>query len=185
VVAYDFGVKRNILRMLVDRGCRLTVVPAQTPAAEVLALKPDGVFLSNGPGDPEPCDYAIAAIREFLATDLPVFGICLGHQLLALASGARTLKMKFGHHGGNHPVQELAGGRVMITAQNHGFAVDEATLPATLKVTHRSLFDGSNQGIQRTDRPAFSFQGHPEASPGPHDAAPLFDHFIELMQARK
>ena len=185
VVAYDFGVKRNILRMLVDRGCKLTVVPAQTTAAEVRALQPDGVFLSNGPGDPAPCDYAIAAIREFLTTDLPVFGICLGHQLLALASGAQTLKMKFGHHGANHPVQVLHTGRVMITAQNHGFAVNEATLPANLRVTHRSLFDGSNQGIQRTDRPAFSFQGHPEASPGPHEADVLFDHFIELMQARR
>lgn len=184
VVAYDFGVKTNILRMLVDRGCRLTVVPAQTPAATVLAMKPDGIFLSNGPGDPAPCDYAIAAIREFLATDIPLFGICLGHQLLALASGAQTLKMKFGHHGANHPVQDLDSKRVMITSQNHGFAVDEATLPATLRVTHRSLFDGSNQGIHRTDRPAFSFQGHPEASPGPHEADVLFDHFIELMQAR-
>ncbi|MFZ5699332.1 MAG: glutamine-hydrolyzing carbamoyl-phosphate synthase small subunit [Pseudomonadota bacterium] len=185
VVAYDFGVKRNILRMLVDRGCKLTVVPAQTTAAEVRALQPDGVFLSNGPGDPAPCDYAIAAIRELLITDLPVFGICLGHQLLALASGAQTLKMKFGHHGANHPVQVLHTGRVMITAQNHGFAVNEATLPANLRVTHRSLFDGSNQGIERTDRPAFSFQGHPEASPGPHEADVLFDHFIELMQARR
>ncbi len=185
VVAYDFGVKRNILRMLVDRGCDLTVVPAQTPASEVLAMNPDGIFLSNGPGDPEPCDYAIAAIKTFLDTDIPVFGICLGHQLLALASGARTLKMKFGHHGGNHPVQDIDSGRVMITAQNHGFAVDEASLPANLRATHRSLFDGSLQGIHRTDRPAFSFQGHPEASPGPHDAAPLFDHFVELMVARK
>jgi carbamoyl-phosphate synthase small subunit len=185
VVAYDFGVKRNILRMLVDRGCRLTVVPAQTKAADVFALKPDGIFLSNGPGDPAPCDYAIAAIREFLNTDTPVFGICLGHQLLGLASGAQTLKMKFGHHGANHPVQDLDSGRVMITSQNHGFAIDEATLPANLRVTHRSLFDGSNQGIHRTDRPAFSFQGHPEASPGPHEADVLFDHFIELMQARR
>ena len=185
VVAYDFGVKRNILRMLVDRDCELTVVPAQTPAADVLAMNPDGIFLSNGPGDPEPCDYAIAAIKTFLETDIPVFGICLGHQLLALASGAQTLKMKFGHHGGNHPVQNLAEGTVMITAQNHGFAVDEATLPATLEVTYKSLFDGTLQGIHRTDKPAFSFQGHPEASPGPHDAAPLFDHFIELMEARK
>ncbi|BFM12803.1 glutamine-hydrolyzing carbamoyl-phosphate synthase small subunit [Simiduia litorea] len=184
VVAYDYGVKRNILRMLVDRGCELTVVPAQTSAAEVLALKPDGVFLSNGPGDPEPCDYAISAIRSLLETDIPVFGICLGHQLLALASGAKTLKMKFGHHGGNHPVQDLDNKRVMITAQNHGFAVDEATLPSNLRATHKSLFDGSLQGIHRTDKPAFSFQGHPEASPGPHDAAPLFDHFIELMTAR-
>ena len=185
VVAYDFGVKRNILRMLVDRGCQLTVVPAKTPAADVLAMNPDGIFLSNGPGDPAPCDYAIAAIREFLATDIPVFGICLGHQLLALASGAQTLKMKFGHHGANHPVQDLDSGRVMITSQNHGFAVDESTMPANLRVTHRSLFDGSNQGIHRTDRPAFSFQGHPEASPGPHEADVLFDHFIELMQARR
>ena len=184
VVAYDYGVKRNILRMLVDRGCELTVVPAQTSAAEVLALKPDGVFLSNGPGDPEPCDYAISAIKSLLETDIPVFGICLGHQLLALASGAKTLKMKFGHHGGNHPVQDLDNKRVMITAQNHGFAVDEASLPANLRTTHKSLFDGSLQGIHRTDKPAFSFQGHPEASPGPHDAAPLFDHFIELMKAR-
>jgi carbamoyl-phosphate synthase small subunit len=184
VVAYDFGVKRNILRMLADRGCRITVVPAQTPATEVLALKPDGVFLSNGPGDPEPCDYAITAIREILESALPVFGICLGHQLLALASGAKTLKMKFGHHGANHPVQDLRSGRVMITSQNHGFAVDDADLPACLAVTHRSLFDGTLQGIERTDRPAFSFQGHPEASPGPHEAAELFDHFIDLMQQR-
>jgi len=184
VVAYDYGVKRNILRMLVDRGCDVTVVPAQTAAREVLALEPDGVFLSNGPGDPEPCDYAISAIRSILETDIPVFGICLGHQLLALASGARTLKMKFGHHGGNHPVQDLASGSVMITAQNHGFAVDEATLPANLRATHRSLFDGSLQGIERTDKAAFSFQGHPEASPGPHDAGPLFDHFVALMEAR-
>jgi carbamoyl-phosphate synthase small subunit len=184
VVAYDFGVKRNILRMLVDRGCKLTVVPAQTPAKDVLALNPDGIFLSNGPGDPEPCDYAIAAIREFLTTDIPVFGICLGHQLLGLASGAKTVKMKFGHHGANHPVQNLDDGTVLITSQNHGFAVDETTMPANLRVTHKSLFDGSLQGIHRTDKPAFSFQGHPEASPGPHDAAPLFDHFIELMQAR-
>lgn len=183
VVAYDFGVKRNILRMLADRGCDLTVVPAQTPASEVLAMNPDGIFLSNGPGDPEPCDYAIEAIKTFLAQDnLPVFGICLGHQLLALASGATTAKMKFGHHGANHPVQDIAKGNVMITAQNHGFAVDEAGLPANLKATHKSLFDGSLQGIHRTDKPAFSFQGHPEASPGPHEAAVLFDHFIELMQ---
>lgn len=181
VVAYDYGVKRNILRMLVDRGCELTVVPAQTPASEVLAMEPDGVFLSNGPGDPEPCDYAIAAITEILATNTPTFGICLGHQLLALASGASTEKMKFGHHGANHPVQNLATGEVMITSQNHGFAVAEASLPDTLQATHRSLFDGSLQGIERTDKPAFSFQGHPEASPGPRDAAPLFDHFIELM----
>jgi len=184
VVAYDYGVKRNILRMLVDRGCRLTVVPAQTPAADVLALKPDGVFLSNGPGDPEPCDYAIEAIRAILETDIPVFGICLGHQLLGLASGAATMKMKFGHHGANHPVQNLDDGTVLITSQNHGFAVDESSLPAHLRVTHKSLFDGSLQGIARTDKDAFSFQGHPEASPGPHDAAPLFDHFIELIAAR-
>ena len=182
VVAYDYGVKRNILRMLADRGCMLTVVPARTSASDVLALAPDGVFLSNGPGDPEPCDYAIHAIRTLVDSGLPVFGICLGHQLLGLASGARTLKMKFGHHGANHPVQDLADGSVMITSQNHGFAVDEATLPATLRPTHRSLFDGSLQGIHRTDRPAFSFQGHPEASPGPHDAAALFDHFIGLMR---
>jgi carbamoyl-phosphate synthase small subunit len=182
VVAYDFGVKTNILRMLVDRGCRLTVVPAQTPAADVLAMNPDGVFLSNGPGDPAPCTYAIDAIKTIVdTTELPVFGICLGHQLLALASGATTLKMKFGHHGANHPVQNIDTGVVMITSQNHGFAVDESSLPATLRVTHRSLFDGSNQGIHRTDKPAFSFQGHPEASPGPHDCAPLFDHFIDLM----
>ncbi len=185
VVAYDFGVKHNILRMLADRGCRLTVVPAQTPAAEVLALQPDGVFLSNGPGDPEPCDYAIAAIKTLLDTDIPMFGICLGHQLLALASGAKTVKMKFGHHGANHPVQDLASQVVMITSQNHGFAVDEGSLPANLQATHRSLFDGSLQGIHRTDKPAFSFQGHPEASPGPHDVAPLFDHFIELIEANK
>jgi len=184
VVAYDFGVKRNILRMLVDRGCRLTVVPAQTPAAEVLALKPDGVFLSNGPGDPEPCDYAIAAIRSILETDIPVFGICLGHQLLGLASGATTMKMKFGHHGANHPVQNLDDGTVLISSQNHGFAVDESSLPDTLRITHKSLFDGTLQGIHRTDKDAFSFQGHPEASPGPHDAAPLFNHFIELIAAR-
>lgn len=183
VVAYDFGVKRNILRMLTDRGCDLTVVPAQTPASEVLALQPDGIFLSNGPGDPEPCHYAIEAIREFLTTDIPIFGICLGHQLLALASGAQTVKMKFGHHGGNHPVQDLASGYVMITSQNHGFAVDESSLPDNVKVTHKSLFDGTLQGIHLTNKPAFSFQGHPEASPGPHDAAPLFDHFIELMKA--
>ncbi|HFD81577.1 MAG TPA: carbamoyl-phosphate synthase small subunit [Gammaproteobacteria bacterium] len=183
VVAYDYGVKRNILRMLVDRGCHLTVVPAQTPAAEVMALKPDGVFLSNGPGDPEPCDYAIAAIREIVERGTPVFGICLGHQLLSLASGARTVKMKFGHHGANHPVQDLDSGVVMITSQNHGFAVDEQALPENLRATHRSLFDGSLQGVHRTDRPAFSFQGHPEASPGPHDVAPLFDHFIELIEA--
>ncbi|MBI3771610.1 MAG: glutamine-hydrolyzing carbamoyl-phosphate synthase small subunit [Gammaproteobacteria bacterium] len=183
VVAYDYGVKRNILRMLVDRGCRLTVVPAQTSADEVLKLKPDGVFLSNGPGDPEPCDYAITAIQQFLKTGIPVFGICLGHQLLGLASGAKTVKMKFGHHGGNHPVIDIDSKQVMITSQNHGFAVEESTLPKTLRATHRSLFDGSLQGLERTDVPAFSFQGHPEASPGPHDAAGLFDHFIELMQS--
>lgn len=182
VVAYDFGVKLNILRMLAERGCRVTVVPAQTPAAEVLALNPDGVFLSNGPGDPEPCDYAIAAIKEFVARKIPTFGICLGHQLLGLASGAKTLKMKFGHHGANHPVQDLDSGRVMITSQNHGFAVDEASLPANVRVTHRSLFDGSNQGIALTDAPAFSFQGHPEASPGPHDVSPLFDRFVSSMR---
>lgn len=185
VVAYDFGVKRNILRMLVDRGCKLTVVPAKTSAEDVLALNPDGIFLSNGPGDPAPCDYAIDAIKTFLTTDIPVFGICLGHQLLALASGAQTVKMKFGHHGGNHPVKDLDRNVVMITAQNHGFAVDEASLPENLRATHVSLFDGTLQGIHRTDKPAFSFQGHPEASPGPHDAAPLFDHFIDLMQERK
>ncbi|PIE39310.1 MAG: carbamoyl-phosphate synthase small subunit [Gammaproteobacteria bacterium] len=184
VVAYDFGAKRNILRMLVDRGMRLTVVPAKTPADDVLAMHPDGIFLSNGPGDPEPCDYAITAIKQFLDTDIPVFGICLGHQLLALASGAKTLKMKFGHHGANHPVQNLKDGSVLITSQNHGFAVDESALPAHLEVTHKSLFDGSIQGIARTDKPAFSFQGHPEASPGPHDAAPLFDHFLQLIQER-
>jgi carbamoyl-phosphate synthase small subunit len=184
VVAYDYGIKRNILRKLVDCGCRLTVVPAQMPAREVLRLNPHGVFLSNGPGDPEPCDYAIAAIRELLDDGVPIFGICLGHQLLGLASGARTVKMKFGHHGGNHPVLDLDSGRVMISSQNHGFAVDEATLPAHLRPTHRSLFDGSLQGIARTDRPAFSFQGHPEASPGPHDVAPLFDRFIALLEAR-
>ena len=185
VVAYDFGVKRNILRMLVDRGCKLTVVPAQTSAADVLALNPDGIFLSNGPGDPAPCTYAIEAIKAFLETDTPIFGICLGHQLLALASGAQTVKMKFGHHGGNHPVKDLDRGVVMITAQNHGFAAEESTLPDMLRATHKSLFDGTLQGIHRTDKPAFSFQGHPEASPGPHDAAPLFDHFIDLMQERK
>ncbi|PQA50016.1 glutamine-hydrolyzing carbamoyl-phosphate synthase small subunit [Amnimonas aquatica] len=185
VVAYDFGVKTNILRLLADRGCDITVVPAQTPAADVLALNPDGIFLSNGPGDPAPCDYAIEAIKQFLETDIPVFGICLGHQLLALASGAQTVKMGHGHHGANHPVKDLDSGRVMITSQNHGFAVDEATLPASLRATHVSLFDGTLQGIHRTDKPAFSFQGHPEASPGPNDAQPLFDHFIELMQARK
>ncbi len=182
VVAYDYGVKQNILRMLVDRGCDVTVVPAQTPASEVLAMAPDGVFLSNGPGDPEPCDYAIKAIQQILETDIPVFGICLGHQLLALANGAKTLKMKFGHHGANHPVSDIDKGTVMITSQNHGFAADEATLPANIRVTHKSLFDGSLQGIHLTDKPAFSFQGHPEASPGPHDCAPLFDHFIELIE---
>jgi carbamoyl-phosphate synthase small subunit len=182
VVAYDFGAKKNILRMLVERGCKLTVVPAQTSAEDVLALNPDGVFLSNGPGDPEPCDYAIEAIQTLLEKDLPIFGICLGHQLLGLACGAKTEKMKFGHHGANHPVQELLGGLVMITSQNHGFAVDEATLPETLQATHRSLFDGTLQGIHHTSKPAFSFQGHPEASPGPQDAAPLFDHFIDLLE---
>jgi len=181
VVAYDFGIKRNILRLLANRGCRVTVVPAKTPASEVLAMKPDGVFLSNGPGDPEPCDYAIEAIKTLLEQKIPVFGICLGHQLLALASGAKTEKMKFGHHGANHPVQELASGRVMISSQNHGFAVNADSLPANLKATYVSLFDGSLQGIARTDCPAFSFQGHPEASPGPHDVEALFDDFIDLM----
>ena len=185
VVAYDFGVKHNILRMLAGRGCKVTVVPAQTPAADVLAYQPDGVFLSNGPGDPEPCDYAIAAIRELLAKGIPTYGICLGHQLLALASGAKTVKMKFGHHGANHPVKDLDTQQVMITSQNHGFAVDAETLPANLRTTHVSLFDGSLQGIARTDVPAFSFQGHPEASPGPHDVAYLFDRFIKLMQDKK
>ncbi|WP_445000155.1 glutamine-hydrolyzing carbamoyl-phosphate synthase small subunit [Halomonas mongoliensis] len=185
VVAYDFGVKRNILRMLASRGCRLTVVPAQTPAAEVLAMNPDGVFLANGPGDPEPCDYAIQAIQEILETETPIFGICLGHQLLALASGAKTVKMSHGHHGANHPVQDLDSGKVMITSQNHGFAADEASLPANVRATHRSLFDGTLQGIERTDRPAFSFQGHPEAMPGPQDVAPLFGRFIEMMKARQ
>ncbi|WP_456414824.1 glutamine-hydrolyzing carbamoyl-phosphate synthase small subunit [Thiolapillus sp.] len=182
VVAYDYGIKTNILRMLRDRGCRITVVPAQTPASEVLAMNPDGVFLSNGPGDPEPCDYAIAAIQEVLEQNIPTFGICLGHQLLGLASGARTVKMKFGHHGANHPVQDLETGTVMISSQNHGFAVDGDSLPDHLQATHKSLFDGSLQGIHRTDKPAFGFQGHPEASPGPHDVAPVFDHFIELMR---
>ncbi len=182
VVAYDFGVKRNILRMLAERGCDVTVVPAQTSAAEVLAMKPDGVFLSNGPGDPEPCDYAVTAIREFVAVKIPTFGICLGHQLLAVAVGARTMKMSHGHHGANHPVQDLDSGRVMITSQNHGFAVDEATLPGNVRVTHRSLFDGTNQGFELTDAPAFSFQGHPEASPGPLDVAPLFDRFVASME---
>ena len=185
VVAYDFGVKQNILRMLVARGCKLTVVPAKTPANEVLSLNPDGIFLSNGPGDPAPCTYAIEAIKRFLTTDIPVFGICLGHQLLALACGAKTIKMKFGHHGGNHPVKDLENNRVMITAQNHGFTVDEITLPTHLRATHKSLFDGSLQGIHHNQKPAFSFQGHPEASPGPHDAAPLFDHFIELIKIYK
>ena len=185
VVAFDYGVKRNILRMMADRGCKVTVVPAKTSAADVLAMNPDGVFLSNGPGDPAPCDYAIEAIQEILKTDVPVFGICLGHQLLALASGAQTVKMKFGHHGGNHPVQDLDTSKVMITAQNHGCAVDEATLPANLRATHKSLFDGTLQGISRTDKLAFSFQGHPEASPGPHDVAPLFDQFIANMKQAK
>jgi carbamoyl-phosphate synthase small subunit len=185
VVAYDFGVKRNILRILAESGCQLTVVPAQTPASEVLAKKPDGVFLSNGPGDPEPCDYAIAAISELVASKIPVFGICLGHQLLSLAMGAKTVKMKFGHHGANHPVQCLETQRVMISSQNHGFAVDEASLPETLRATHRSLFDGSLQGIHHNEFPAFGFQGHPEASPGPHDIRPLFEHFLELMRANK
>lgn len=182
VVAYDYGIKRNILRMLAARGCEVTVVPAQTPAAEALRYEPDGVFLSNGPGDPEPCDYAIAAIREILAAKMPTFGICLGHQLLALASGAKTVKMKLGHHGANHPVKDLDTQQVLITSQNHGFAVDAASLPANLRTTHVSLFDGSNQGIARTDAPAFSFQGHPEASPGPHDMGYLFDRFIGLME---
>lgn len=185
VVAWDYGIKLNILRMLVERGCRVTVVPAQTPASEVLALKPDGIFLSNGPGDPEPCDYAIQAIKDVLETDIPVFGICLGHQLLALASGAQTIKMDLGHHGANHPVQDLNTGVVMITSQNHGFAVDEATLPSNLRAIHKSLFDGSLQGIERTDKDAFSFQGHPEASPGPTDVAPLFDRFITAMDKRR
>ena len=185
IVAYDFGVKNNILRMLVDRDCEVTVVPAQTPASEVLAMKPHGIFLSNGPGDPEPCDYAIAAISEFLEESIPLFGICLGCQLMALACGASTVKMSLGHHGANHPVENLKDGTVMITSQNHGFAVDEKTLPDNLVATHKSLFDGSLQGIERTDKPAFAFQGHPEASPGPHDVAPLFDHFIELMANQK
>ena len=184
VVAYDFGAKRNILRMLAERGCQVTVVPAQTPAADVLAMRPDGVFFSNGPGDPEPCDYAIAAIRAFLAQKLPFYGICLGHQLLGLAVGAKTMKMANGHHGANHPVQDLDSGRVMITSQNHGFCIDESTLPTNARVTHRSLFDGTNQGIELTDAPAFGFQGHPEAAPGPHDVAPLFDRFIALMRDR-
>ena len=186
VVAYDYGVKTNILRMLADRGCKLTVVPAQTPAEKVLALNPDGIFLSNGPGDPAACDYAIEAVKTIVeTTNTPVFGICLGHQILALASGAKTMKMPHGHHGANHPVQNLETGTVMITSQNHGFAVDESTLPSNVRSTHRSLFDGTNQGIHRTDKPAFSFQGHPEASSGPHDCALLFDHFIELIEAAK
>ena len=184
VVAYDFGIKRNILRLLADFGCRMTVVPAETSAQEALALAPDGIFLSNGPGDPEPCEYAIHATRAFLETDIPVFGICLGHQILGLASGARTLKMKFGHHGANHPVQDLETGRVLITSQNHGFAVDESTLPANVLPTHRSLFDGSLQGLAFKDRPVFGFQGHPEASPGPHDVKPLFERFVQLMLRR-
>ena len=185
VVAYDYGVKQNILRLLVDRFCEITLVPAQTPAADVLKFGPDGVFLSNGPGDPAPCDYAIEAIKIIIENNIPIFGICLGHQLLALASGARTKKMKFGHHGANHPVLDIAENRVLITSQNHGFAVDEASMPANLKPTHRSLFDGSLQGIERTDRPAFSFQGHPEASPGPHEAASLFDRFVNMMAEYK
>lgn len=185
VVAFDFGVKRNILRLLADRGCEITVLPAQSSAAEALALNPDGIFLSNGPGDPEPCDYAIAAARELIERGIPTFGICLGHQIMGLASGARTMKMKFGHHGANHPVKDLETGHVLITSQNHGFAVDADSLPANLKVTHVSLFDGSIQGLARTDRPAFCFQGHPEASPGPHDPRYLFDRFVALMQARK
>jgi carbamoyl-phosphate synthase small subunit len=184
VVAYDFGVKRNILRMLASRGCRITVVPAQTRAREVLGMAPDGVFLSNGPGDPQPCDYAIEAAREVIASSMPVFGICLGHQIMALASGAKTFKMKFGHHGANHPVRDLDSGRVSITSQNHGFAVDAKTLPANLRATHVSLFDGTLQGLARTDKSAFCFQGHPEASPGPHDIGYLFDRFVELMEAR-
>ena len=185
VVAYDYGVKHNILRNLAERGCKVTVLPAKATAKDALALKPDGVFLSNGPGDPEPCDYAIEAIREIIATDTPVFGICLGHQLLGLAAGAKTTKMKFGHHGANHPVQDLASGRVFITSQNHGFAVDEKTLPSNVKPTHRSLFDGSLQGIELTDHPAYGFQGHPEASPGPHEMAVLFDRFVKMMEARR
>ncbi|MFO1340123.1 MAG: glutamine-hydrolyzing carbamoyl-phosphate synthase small subunit [Burkholderiaceae bacterium] len=185
VVAYDFGVKRNILRMLAERGCQVTVVPARTPAAEVLKHRPDGIFLSNGPGDPEPCDYAIAAVRELIDTGIPTFGICLGHQIMALASGAKTFKMKFGHHGANHPVKDLDSGRVSITSQNHGFAVDDKTLPANLRATHVSLFDGTLQGLARTDRPAFCFQGHPEASPGPHDIAYLFDRFTALMTEKQ
>jgi len=182
VVAYDFGVKLNILRMLAERGCDVTVVPAQTPAADVFAMNPDGIFLSNGPGDPEPCDYAVAAIREFIARGIPTFGICLGHQLLGLAIGAKTMKMPHGHHGANHPVIDLDSGRVLITSQNHGFCLDESTIPASARVTHRSLFDGTNQGIALSGAPAFSFQGHPEASPGPHDVSPLFDRFVALME---
>jgi len=185
VIAYDFGVKHNILKMLAERGCKVTVVPAQTPASEVLKQNPDGVFLSNGPGDPEPCDYAIESIKEILDANIPMFGICLGHQLLGLASGANTIKMKVGHHGANHPVQDISNGKVMITSQNHGFTLDEKTLPSTLEATHRSLFDGSLQGIRHREKPAFSFQGHPEASPGPHDVAPLFDQFVELMKENK
>jgi carbamoyl-phosphate synthase small subunit len=185
VVAYDYGVKHNILRMLADRGCRVSVVPAKTSAAEALAMKPDGVFLSNGPGDPEPCDYAITAIKYIVEAGKPVFGICLGHQLLGLASGAKTTKMKFGHHGANHPVQDLATKKVFITSQNHGFAVDESSLPSNVRVTHKSLFDGTCQGIERTDRPAFSFQGHPEASPGPHEVSYLFDRFVAMMEKQR
>ena len=185
VTAYDFGIKRNILRLLAERGCRVTVVPAQTPASEVERMKPDGVFLSNGPGDPEPCDYAIEATRELIARGYPTFGICLGHQIMGLAAGGRTLKMKFGHHGANHPVLDVDSGRVLITSQNHGFAVDPASLPANCRVTHKSLFDGSLQGFRYTDRPAFCFQGHPEASPGPHDVGGLFDRFVQLMQERR
>jgi carbamoyl-phosphate synthase small subunit len=185
VVAYDYGVKHNILRMLAERRCRITVLPAQATSADVLALKPDGVFLSNGPGDPEPCDYAIRAIREIIAHDVPLFGICLGHQLLALASGARTVKMKFGHHGANHPVQDVKSRKVYITSQNHGFAADEDSLPANVRVTHQSLFDGTCQGIERTDKPAFSFQGHPEASPGPHEVGYLFDRFVQMMETSR
>ncbi len=184
MVAYDFGVKRNILRMLAERGCKVTVVPAKTPAAEVLKYNPDGIFLSNGPGDPEPCDYAIAAAKELIETGIPTFGICLGHQIMALASGAKTYKMPFGHHGGNHPVKDLDNGRVSITSQNHGFAVDTKTLPANLRATHISLFDGTLQGLARTDKPAFCFQGHPEASPGPHDISYLFDRFVALMEKK-
>ena len=185
VVAFDYGVKYNILRMLAERGCKVTVLPAQATAAEALALNPDGIFLSNGPGDPEPCDYAIAASKELIERGIPTFGICLGHQIMALASGAKTFKMKFGHHGANHPVKDLDNGRVSITSQNHGFAVDEKTLPANLRATHVSLFDGTLQGLARTDKPAFCFQGHPEASPGPHDIAYLFDRFTDMMAARK